>query len=233
MPTTPTLVITRPKARAERFAEMCRALIGRDIPILIAPVVEIIPMTLDVDLTRYRGLIVTSEAGLASLHWPEQLARPPVWAVGPHTAELARTAGFDAIDGGGDANALVDTITGARPNRPLLHLRCAESRGRVQQRLEDAGFQVDSAIAYRQEDVEPDGSAIKVLQGAEPAILPIFSPRSAERLLKFEPNPAHRVVAMSSSVEKAWPYSLHPVIVAKSSTAISMAEAVAALYEGG
>ncbi|NKB29317.1 MAG: uroporphyrinogen-III synthase [Rhodobacteraceae bacterium] len=231
VPMPATLLITRPRGRAERFARDCRRLIGHEIPFLIAPVVRTIAQPVAADLTAYRGLIVTSEAGLNAIDWPAAAPRPVVYAVGSHTAKLARAAEFDAIDGGGDADALVATIIAASPKGPLLHLHGSETRGDIRARLTDAGLHVEACVAYRQQDVELDGATIALLRGSAPVVLPVFSVRSALRLLKYQPAPTHHIVAISDAVARAWPRDTNPIHVAECPTAISMAQSVAALYE--
>ncbi len=86
-------------------------------------------------------------------------------------------------------------------------------------------------MAYRQQDVELDGATIALLQGPAPVVLPVFSVRSALRLLKYHPAPTHHIVAISDAVARAWPRDTNPIHVAECPTAISMAQSVAALYE--
>lgn len=230
---TATLVITRPAAQADRFAALCRGLIGPDLPVLIAPVVDIKAEPLSVELAQFDWLIVTSQAAIQSLTWPENLPRLPIWAVGPRTAEAARAAGFVAHDGGGDAAALIATIIAARPSGRLLHLHGAETRGRVAEHLRAAGLSVTACVAYRQNDVSLAPKALRVLHGVGPIILPIFSARSAQRLLAYYPTAPCRVVAISEAVAGVWPDTYGEITITGAPTAISMAQSIAALYDGG
>lgn len=228
-PQLPTLLITRPLERAQRFADQCEAAFGQPIPTLIAPVVRIVPLPPPDDLSGHDAVIFTSEAGVAAV---ADLPGPRVaWAVGPRTAAAARAAGFSVRSGGGTAEYLIKRLRQARPGGALIHLRGAESRGNLAPRLQEAGLSVAEAVVYRQEDCDISEAGRAALAGRRALVLPVFSAKSAQRLLAHDIAAPHTVVAISPAVADVWARKKTAnVHLAGSATAEAMAEVVAAAY---
>ncbi len=202
------LLLTRPRAQSERFARDFAAALGREIPMVISPLMEIVPRGLAVDPGAAAGLIFTSENGVAAFAGVEGRRHWPVWCVGERTAAAARAAGFaDVSVAGGDAEALVAEILAARPAGPLLHLRGAHAAGDVAGRLTAGGMQTTAAVVYdqRAQALTVEAEALLADAGAE-VLLPLFSPRSAALLVEAARGVRARLypVAISPAAARVW-----------------------------
>jgi uroporphyrinogen-III synthase len=131
----------------------------------------------------------------------------PAWCVGDRTAQAARKAGYGARSAAGDAAALVAAILAEAPPGPLLHARGEDSRGAVADRLTAAGLPTAEALVYAQRPAALSDEARRLLGGADPILVPLFSPRSAEifaAALADIPRPAPLwVAALSPAVADA------------------------------
>lgn len=164
---------------------------------------EIVPVPATVD-TVPAGLILTSENGAEAagrLGLPPGL---PAWCVGTRTAEVARAAGFAAINADGDAEVLQRAILSAPDAGPLLHLRGDHARGDIVPRLRAAGRAARDIVVYRQEDRPLSAEAKAVLAGPARVVLPLYSPRTATIIADQGPfsAPLH-VIAISPAVARA------------------------------
>ncbi|PRY93183.1 uroporphyrinogen-III synthase [Hasllibacter halocynthiae] len=158
----------------------------------------------------------------------------PAWGVGPHTAEVARAAGWDAREGEGDAASLVAAILRAPPvPGPFLHVRGRHARAEVAALLRGGGREASEVVAYDQPLLEPPEEARRALRGAAPLVVPLLSPRAAAHFAALAGNacaPLH-IVALSRAVAEAWG---RPVAaVADRPELASLAEAAAPLLVGG
>ena len=227
------LLLTRPEAASRRFLGACEAAWGGPIPAVLSPVMVIRPVEVRIGQPP-AALILTSENG-AVRAGELGLAPSPAWCVGPRTAEKARQAGLRAIEAGPDAEALLATLLAARPGGPLLHLRGEHARGEVAERLRAAGLDAREAVGYRQEALGPTSEAREALDGPEPLVAPLFSPRSAALLAAWDPRAPLHVVAMSPAIAEA-SRALRPrsLVVARSPESGAMVEAtLAALASRG
>lgn len=180
----PTLLLTRPRAQSERFADAfsCR---GGAQGIVIAPLMEIVPQTLDMNaVAEAKALIFTSENGVEG--FVTQCARRDLTAycVGPRTASAAAREGFNVVQAGGDAEALFALLQSVQPPQPLLHLRGTHAAGNLATRLNDAGLRTLEAVVYDQRARPLDRAAQALLESPGAVVLPLFSPRSARLLLE-------------------------------------------------
>jgi uroporphyrinogen-III synthase len=196
------LLLTRPAAASART----RAEVERRCPgarIVVSPVIEIVPADPGV-LPLPAELILTSENGAeaaAGLGLPAGLR---AWCVGAQTAAAARAAGFDPVSAAGDAEALLALILSREDRGLLLHLRGEHARGDIAPRLRAAGRQARDAVVYRQEEQALGPEARAVLAGAEPVVLPLYSPRSAAILAAEGPFAAPlRLIAISPAARRA------------------------------
>ncbi|WP_191090190.1 uroporphyrinogen-III synthase [Histidinibacterium aquaticum] len=200
----PALLLTRPEDQSERFARQ----LGDAGPVVISPLLRIEPLS--PDLPSARTLVLTSLRGAeaaARLNVPQGT---PALCVGEATAEAARLAGLDARAAAGDAEALYYEILSLQPPTPLLHLRGRHARGDLARRLTEAGLPTEERIVYEQTPLPLSEEARRLLAGAEPVVVPLFSPRTAELLAAEGPFAAPLlVVAMSPAVAEAV-VSLHP-----------------------
>ncbi|MGR3541843.1 MAG: uroporphyrinogen-III synthase [Hasllibacter sp.] len=130
----------------------------------------------------------------------------PAWCVGPRTAEVARARGWDPLDGGGTAEALVRAVLGAPGTGPLLHVRGRHARGEVARTLRAAGRQADEIVAYEQPLLDPPQAAIRALRSDRALVVPLLSPRGAAHFAALARNasaPLH-IVALSAAVADGW-----------------------------
>lgn len=227
----PTLLLTRPEAAARRFLALCEAQAGRPIPAILSPLMTLTPLPVSLS-ERPAALLLTSEAG-AERAGALGLAGLSAWCVGPRTALVAGRAGLIACEAGGDAEALVAAVLAARPPGLLLHLRGEHARGEVAARLRAGGLRAEEAVVYAQDALPPTLEARAALDGPQPLVAPLFSPRSAGLLLAWEPRAPLLVAAMSEAVaDAAEGLQIRRLLVAERPDAPAMARAVAALLGG-
>ncbi len=171
----PTLIITRPAPDGARFA----AAFG-DLPVILSPLQRIdpVPATCDADeviFTSTNGVLEAARLGLNTGR---------AWCVGDRTAQMARDAGFDAVSAQGNVEDLLRLILSDPPRMRLAHIRGKDARGDVAPRLNAAGVACADCIAYVQTPVPLHPDAIAAINGADPVIIPLFSPRAAVLLLE-------------------------------------------------
>ena len=197
----PTLLLTRPRAASERFAQ---GLEGFNI--VIAPLMEIVATGAAVDLDGATALILTSENAVPFL--PK--AALPAYCVGPRTAEAARAAGFVAEVVGPDAEGLVHGLIERAPKGALLHVHGAPTRGDVVARLQAADLDVRGVAVYAQRPIAPDARFHAALS-ADRVVVPLFSPESAALFAEAAPQSLENatILAMSPAVKQALPAHLH------------------------
>ncbi|WP_299814142.1 uroporphyrinogen-III synthase [uncultured Jannaschia sp.] len=190
------ILLIRPRDQSEALAETLRAAgAGR---IVIAPLIAIVPGDSLPDVAG--GALLTS--GNAVRAWVALGGRRglPAWVVGPGTAAAARAAGFDVRGVVPDAAALTDRVPRDAP--PLVHLRGAVQRGDLAGTLRARGLAAGDAVIYRQ-DALPLSPEARSLLAEGPALVPLYSPRTAAILRAECPGElrAHlRVVALSDAV---------------------------------
>jgi len=151
------VLVTRPHPDDEATAAALRA---RGFEVLRAPMLrfEPVPFHDDAD-ARYGAIIVTSANALRAIssHLADsRLLKLPLFAVGQHTAAVAREAGFaEVITAGGDAGALRDLVLGAVKSKQLkkastlLYLAGADLARDLAGELGEKGFTVVTHTTYR------------------------------------------------------------------------------------
>lgn len=226
-----TVLLTRPRAQAERYA----ATLGANLPVVISPILTIVPRAQAVDLTNYAGVILTSENAARVLAELVDVAKVRAWCVGDRTTLVAADLGMDAVSAVGDASDLVEMLLMQRPEGALLHAHGAETRGNVAQQLAAEGIPVMTKVIYDQVETPLSDQARAVLAGSDPVVLPLFSPRSA-RLVGDAAQGANAplvIVALSPAVMRAWtgpkPESF---TVADHPDAAHMTKAIATIWTG-
>ena len=151
------ILVTRPQPDAEATAATLRA---RGFEVLLAPMLRFEPAAFRDDTeARYGGLIVTSANALRAIETDlkaSRLLRLPLFAVGEHTATVARDLGFEqVISAGGDATALRDCVLGAVKSKvvkkahPLLYLAGADLARDLAGDFRQRGFTVVTQTTYR------------------------------------------------------------------------------------
>jgi uroporphyrinogen-III synthase len=173
------LLMTRPKAQGMRFARDLRQVMDQPLRITYAPLIQPVFLHPRVPTGDFVAVIFTSETGVAAAHLMPALPRH-AFCVGDQTARAARKAGFTATSASGDAEALLRRIGQKNPRGRLLHICGEDTRGDVTSRLNTAGIDTLSVIAYRQNPASLTPAAHHLLMGNAPVIIPLFSPRTAK-----------------------------------------------------
>ena len=171
----PTLIITRPAPDGARFAA---AISGARV--LLSPLQRIDPVEADCSA---KGVIFTSTNGVVQA---ERLGLKSglAWCVGDRTTQAAQAAGFDAVSASGDVENLLKLILIDPPAFSVAHIRGRDARGYLAPRLRAAGVDCADCIAYSQTPIPMTTEAMRAIEeGAEPVIIPLFSPRAAALLI--------------------------------------------------
>jgi len=151
------VLVTRPLPDSETTAADLRA---RGFDVVAAPMLRFEPFAFDEEAEApYGGIIVTSANAVRAVqpHLAKSpLLKLPVFAVGGHTADTARAAGFTKVlSANGDAIALRDLIIETAKTKklkkksPLLYLAGEEISRDLPGELRGHGFHVVTHIAYR------------------------------------------------------------------------------------
>lgn len=180
------LIVTRPEPDASAQAETLAALGHEPIlsPLFVVALHPIDPASLHPAQT----LIVTSRNALRALEASAPLApvlSRPLFAVGPATAEAARSLGFGhVVEGPGTAAALAALIAATRrPDQgPLIALVGERLAYDMDGSLRARGFTVRSIVAYaaRAEERLSDAAARSIAAGRADGVI-LMSPRAAAR----------------------------------------------------
>ena len=194
----------------------------------LSPLMEIC-ITGDAFERRFtKGFIFSSTNGVAAASVLTADRDVPCYCVGPATTRAATEAGWPAEQRGEDAESLISSLLQRRPPAPLLHLRGANARGAIAQRLSDNGLRTREKVIYDQRRRPLTTQAEAALNGTRPVIAPLFSPRTAQLLVEAGPGqaPLH-VVAMSRAVaEVVERLSPRTLTVSGQPNAQAMAEAI-------
>ena len=140
----PILLLTRPEPQSCLFLAECEEALGRTIPAVVSPILRIDPVEEEIDLARYKTLIITSANAVRLLD--RRLNDMRVATVGEQTAEIARTFGADADCLGENVEAFL--ANSSLISAPAVHLRGRHSRGSLARRLCEAGIPTDECVLY-------------------------------------------------------------------------------------
>lgn len=205
----PVILLTRPAVGSSRFAA---ALLAR-LPgtrVVTSPLLAPSFLTPQLPGRDWAGLILTSETAAESarrITADGTLLPSLAFCVGDRTAEAARALGLTPVSAKGDAEALIALILGHGSKGPLLHLHGRDTRGNIAGRLNSAGIETHSVIAYVQSQQSLSVEATELLASDNPVLAPLFSPRSAEilaaELAGRHLSPTLTIVALSPAVAKA------------------------------
>lgn len=175
----PPLLLTRPATASARFAAAFRANFGADWPVVLSPLMETIWRSPRLDLDGVAALIFSSETAVQGYCRLQTTRNLRAWCVGVRTAEAARVAGFDAVEGPGDAARLADMILRAGADGKMLWPHGKQVAFDIADRLNRAGTETVSVTVYDQKTLPPTDAARALVAGSDPVLLPLFSPRSA------------------------------------------------------
>jgi len=152
-----TVLLTRPSPDNEASSEALR---GRGFEVLLAPMLRFEPAPFADDSDAdYQAVIVTSANALRAIEnalAQSPLRRLPLFAVGEHTASVARDIGLaNVIVAKGDAAALRDRVLESvrarelKRKRPLLYLAGEDIARDVAGELRAHGLEVVTQTTYR------------------------------------------------------------------------------------
>ena len=182
---TATVLITRPTAQANAFATALEIAHGGPERTVISPLMEIVPTKVQGRFDDLAHVVFTSVNGV-SASVPLNLPKTAIaWCVGSRTAEAAQKAGFSTRNALGNSDDLVSLIVAAKPVTRMVHVRGQHVAGTVTDSLKEAGIICETVVAYDQVACPPTQAAIDLLNGANPVIVPLFSPRSAKLLVEL------------------------------------------------
>ena len=193
----PTLLLTRPREGAENFAAQLDPLALDAVHLVVSPLMEIVGTGCIASLEAEEAAIFTSGNGVQFA--PDGRGRS-AFCVGQQTTQRAAASGWDAHQVGETAQELIAGIMATPPAHPLVHLGGVHTRGDISKILSKAGVQTRHVALYDQELLSLTAEAVIALQN--PSIVPVFSPRTAERLVeqsKGNLGAAH-IVALSETV---------------------------------
>ena len=176
----PSLLITRPKASTDRFVARLSSDLRERFPVVISPLMRIVPIGDQPDLTNYKAVIFTSTNAVEfGPHGNERYA----YCVGEETAKRARMAGWQVVTTAVNADGLVDDLAATGPIGPILHLAGRHRRGEIAQRMTARGTQVDVYTLYDQKLLPLSDEAQSLLDGEGRVVVPLFSPRTATQFI--------------------------------------------------
>ncbi len=180
--------ITRPEADARRLVDGLRT---QGLPAVVAPLFEADFLDVPLDaLTDLGAILVTSRNGvraLARAGCVAQLKDVPLFAVGPGTAEEARSVGFAVVrQGTGHARDLPEEVArdATLANRPILYARGEDISVDLAAKLKASGRTVLEPTVYRMVPTDaPAGAVAAALRSGAIGTVTLFSPKAAERYL--------------------------------------------------
>jgi uroporphyrinogen-III synthase len=175
------VLVTRPLDDARLTAlELARlgheALIAPLFTVRFAATPELLP-------DDAQALLATSANAVRALSRGSNCRDVPLFAVGPHTAAMARSAGFrEVIDAAGDSAALANEVRGrlSPVGGSLLIVAGKHASPNLEIALEGAGFNVHVCTTYEAiaASALPASACESLASGSLDAAL-LFSPRSA------------------------------------------------------
>lgn len=219
---TRTLLLTRPKADAERLA----AAFGEGVDVIVAPVLKIAYLDGEIARGDEQAVMLTSRHAVPSAR---RLAPDvPCYCVGDATAAAAREAGLKAVSASGAMPDLVGILL-RDGVKSVLYLQGRHTRPDTAQRLASADIQARSVVVYDQVERAWKPKEIEKIAKAEAIVLPVFSPRSAAliapRLDNFSGDLT--IVAISDAAAQAWDGSAKAkIVIADRPDAQSMRQAM-------
>ncbi|MFK7874963.1 MAG: uroporphyrinogen-III synthase [Paracoccaceae bacterium] len=179
-PLNAALILTRPWQAGRDFARELGDLCPR-LQIVESPLLEIIPTRTVPDFTPYKAVIFTSANGVRFCGTPVDL---PAYCVGQATTQIAIEAGWHAEKVGETASELVTYVVEQGLSSPVLHIGGVHRRGEVAQKLTKRGVPTDICDVYDQKLCNLTQTAEILLNRELPAIVPLFSPRTARQFAR-------------------------------------------------
>jgi uroporphyrinogen-III synthase len=175
------VLVTRPFEDAK---ETAAELAARGHQTVIAPLLEIrFCAGPPISLGGVKAILATSSNGVRAFSQRSDRRDLPLFAVGAHTASIARNLGFSNVrSADGDARALSAALPGwTNPGGgALLHVAGAKKPGQIAADLRMLGYDVRTAALYRAVRVRRlPRAAREALQSGDLDAVMLFSPRTA------------------------------------------------------
>jgi uroporphyrinogen-III synthase len=184
------VLVTRPQPDAARTAARLNES-GHDA--IVDPLLSIAPVTIGkLPVGPYAGLAATSANAVrvasATVEF-DSLRTTPIYAVGTHTADTARDAGFETVVvAGGDGAALAELLSARLPSGArVLHLAGEDRSRELAGLLSRAGIIVEVIVLYR----------ARPTAALAPATVGALSQRKVDAVLHFSPRTAATFVALA------------------------------------
>jgi uroporphyrinogen-III synthase len=175
------VLVTRP---IDDALETAAHLAARGHQSVISPLLEIqLRADVVISLIDVQAILATSSNGVRALSQLSDRRDLPLFAVGEHTASIARDLDFsDVRSANGNVQALADAVwTWARPEAgALVHVAGSEKPGPLATSLHVLGYEVRTAMLYR---------AVPVAR-LTPAALDALRAGILDAVLLFSPNTA-------------------------------------------
>lgn len=228
----PPLLLTRPLAASERFADAFRERFGASWPVVIAPLMRTVYLDPIIEAAGVSGVIFTSETAVQAFARLSPDRTVHAWCVGPRTGRSAQMKGFSVTVGPGNAPGLVAAIRGAQGVGRLLYPRGMHIAHDIGAQLNLTGIETIPVTTYDQQSLALTHEAQMLLGAASPILLPLFSQRTAELFSKAAPghHPALLIVAISKAVaEAARPLCAAQLLTAESPDSDSVLASLAEL----
>lgn len=220
--------MTRPRTEAERFLHLLPHDVRQQVTPVFAPLLSIKQCGVPPELEQAAGVIFTSANGVRAASSHTKNHALPTHCVGTETARIASDLGWRVQEIGMNADELVAALIQSKTTGPLLHLCGKHTRGKVAERLSDAGCPTRRHVVYEQELLTFDQKILTILHETPLVIAPVFSPRTARQFVSQCPELPHlHLVAMSEAVAEPLSCMAHSTLsVAKHPNAASMASVV-------
>jgi uroporphyrinogen-III synthase len=178
------VVVTRPQADGERTAA---ALIARGHDVFLAPLMRVEAIAADLSGTWGAVAITSANAPPAVADSPARAAlmELPLYAVGRHSAEAARAAGFnDVVSADGDVQGLIALIVArAHAKAPLLYLAGEDRAADLMVALGARGIAAEMRVVYRAATAPFPPALVAALEAGDVQAVLHFSRRSAENFI--------------------------------------------------
>lgn len=198
----PTLLLTRPKAQSLRFADAFRTRFGGDWPVLVAPLMEIVPLVRDAGGDADAVILTSANAVGVLAPARGRLA----WCVGQATAEAAARAGFRVEVAQGDGASLARLMRARGAQGRLFHAHGQHLSVDLQALMSGvAGLRIDAAAVYDQRALPPSPELLDRLAEDAPVLAAVFSPRSAALLAAVPRRAPVWLAAISEAAARAFP----------------------------
>ncbi len=195
------LILTRPDGANSAFMADFPKPLADCLTFIESPLIAIQSMEAEAAIEEYAAVLFTSVNGVRFA--PPSMGRK-AYCVGVRTTQAATSAGWVATCVGQNADEMVKTLVDARPADALCHLSGVHVRGRIVERLKEAGLIARRVALYDQILLPLSPAANSAIKSQKLVIVPLFSPRAATHFAAVSPvNPRLQVVTMSGAITNA------------------------------